>query len=125
MKKEQSRHETLETIAILAAAALCLGVLFRTQILIYLALALLIIGIFVKRVAAAISHGWLAFGRILGRINATVILSLIFFLFLTPLAFFYRIFHGDFMEIRSDPERKSYFKSRDHVYSAADLKNPW
>lgn len=44
---------------------------------------------------AAPHCGWLAFAKVLGRVNSAVFLFLTFFLVLTPLAFFLRLFGRD------------------------------
>lgn len=44
---------------------------------------------------AAPHRGWLAFAKLLGRANSAVFLSLTFFLVLTPLGFFLRLFGRD------------------------------
>ena len=44
---------------------------------------------------AAPHRGWLAFAKVLGRVNSAVFLFLTFFLVLTPLAFFLRLFGRD------------------------------
>jgi len=41
---------------------------------------------------AAPHRAWLAFAKVLGRVNSAVFLFLTFFLVLTPLAFFLRLF---------------------------------
>jgi hypothetical protein len=125
MRNVHSPYKNLETMSILAAASLVFGLVLKIQILLYLALAFLIIGTFIKSLAGLIARGWLAFAHVLGTINSKIILSLIFFLFLTPLALAYRLFHGDFMKIKKSPGSASYFTLRDHLYSAKDLENIW
>lgn len=44
---------------------------------------------------AAPHRAWLAFAKVLGRVNSAVFLFLTFFLVLTPLAFFLRLFGRD------------------------------
>ena len=125
MEKDLSRYKALETMCLLAAAAICFSILFRTQVFLYIALAFLVTGTFLTGLTEIISRGWLTFANVLGTINSRIILSIIFFLFVTPVALFYRLLHGDFMDIRKDPTRKTYYKARDHVYSAGDLEKPW
>ncbi len=125
MNSSHARHKSLETMSVLSAASLVFGLLLKLQILFYLALAFLIIGLFIRGLADWIARGWLAFAHVLGIVNSKIILTLIFFLFLTPLAFAYRLFHGDFMNIKRNPESDSYFTTRDHSYSAKDLENIW
>jgi hypothetical protein len=125
MNNSHSSYKTLETMTVLAAASLVFGLLLKIQVLLYLALAFLIVGTFIKGLAGWIARGWLAFAHILGTINSKIILTLIFFLFLTPLALVYRLLHGDFMKIKRSPGDASYYTTRDHLYAAKDLENVW
>jgi hypothetical protein len=53
---------------------------------------------------------------------SAVLLALVFFLLLTPLACLYRLFNsGNLMGNNED----SMYKSRDHLYSGDDLRNIW
>ncbi len=69
---------------------------------------------------------WLKFASVLGAVNSAVILTVIFYGLLTPVAFFYRITHGDFLGLR----RKAgglggAWHTRDHEYRPADLEDTW
>jgi hypothetical protein len=125
MGKEHPSYKNLETMSVLAAAALVFGLVLKIQALFYISLAFLVVGIFIKGLAGWIARGWLAFAHVLGSVNSKIILALIFFLFLTPLAFIYRLFHGDFMHIRRDAGKTTYYMPRDHLYSAKDVENLW
>ena len=57
--------------------------------------ALLLLAAAAPRLLAAPHRGWLAFAKVLGRVNTAVFLFLTFFLVLTPLAFFLRLFGRD------------------------------
>jgi hypothetical protein len=121
-----SDYKTLETISVLALASLIIGLVFKLHIFYVISLLLLLIGLFLKRVSALIANGWMKFAHILGTINTRILLFLIFYLFLTPIALLYRIFKGDFMMLRRDEEkRKSYWMKRDHQYKPKDLENVW
>jgi hypothetical protein len=48
-------------------------------------------------------RGWLAFAKVLGRINAFVFLSIVFFLILTPLGLVLRLFGRDELRRRGRP----------------------
>lgn len=68
------------------AAGTVLGVLGGT---------LLLLAAAAPGLLAAPHRGWLAFARVLGRINSAVFLFLTFFLVLTPLGFVLRLFGRD------------------------------
>jgi hypothetical protein len=124
--KELTDSKVLETICVLAIVSLIVGFVFALQIFFIIALVLLLIGIFIKKIAFIIAEGWLKFAHILGAFNTKVILTLIFFLFLTPIAILYRIVKGDSMKLRrKNRAEKSYWIEKNHKYAAKDMENVW
>jgi hypothetical protein len=67
---------------------------------------------------------WFKLAEILGWINSRIILSFIFFAFLSPLAFFFRLATKNPLTLKKTTE-KSVFTERNHKYTAADLENIW
>lgn len=125
MKKDGSGYEALKTMAVLAAASIVFGLLFRFTPLFYLALLFLLMGVFATRLSLVVASWWLKFAGALGAINSRIILSVVFFVLLTPIAFVYRLTHGDFMGLKRRAGAKSYFVEREKTYSSEDLLNPW
>jgi hypothetical protein len=123
VKNTDDRYKVLETISILSLACMILGYLFTNR-LFYLACTLLFIGLFAKKLSAKIAHGWLKFATVIGTINSTIILYIIFFFFLTPLAFLYRKSKGDFMNIKNN-RLISYWHERNYHYKPEDFENSW
>ncbi len=121
-----SASKALETMAVLAFVCLAAGLYFDVTALSAAALALLFIGLFLKPLSMRIAGRWLRFAGLIGAFNSRVILTVIFFVVLTPLAVVYRLFHGDFMNLRRhDDDGKSYWSRRDHRYDPKDLGNVW
>lgn len=92
----------------------------------YFMIAALIVGLLA--LLSKTLNGWidLTWGKViaaLGFINAHILLSIIFFALLTPLAFFYRLFTGDRLKLKGGSD--SYFEERNHTYESKDLQNPW
>jgi hypothetical protein len=128
MKRHESNdasYEALKTIAVVAAAAILFGLLFKVRALHYLALVLLIIGVFAKKWSMAIASGWMKFAEVVSYVNTRIILSAVFFVLLTPIALIYRMIHGDFMSLKKQDRRATYFVDREHTYGPQDLANPW
>ena len=125
MTQTPSREKTLETLGILALASLAAGLSFRLAPLQYGAAVLLLVGIFLKRPAALIASAWLKFGHLLGTINARILLTLAFYLVLTPLAVIYRLFHRDVLQIGPGRKSSSLWHERNHAYAARDFENMW
>ncbi len=122
---DAERKKELGTVCLLAAAAAAPGFFFKIAGLQWLALILLTVGLCWKSAAAGISRAWLAFAGVLGRINSGILLSVIFFLVITPAAFLFRLFNKDHLGLRKRPGAPSYFRDRAHLFSREDLENPW
>jgi hypothetical protein len=123
-RNDNKEFRALETVSILALACIALGFLLKRQEFFYAAMGLLLIGIFARRVSVIISDTWLKFASILGKINTLVILTLIYFLVLFPLAIIFRFVKGDFMNIGRNSS-KTFWIERNHKFSPEDLKKPW
>jgi hypothetical protein len=125
-QEKRPEHQALETLGILAFFCLFFGVIFDVDTLSYAALGLLFIGLFIKRLALVIAGGWLKFAAALGTANTKIILFVIFYLFLTPIAFLYRLTHGDVMNLKDEnPPQESFWKERNHQYKPEDIEKQW
>ncbi len=102
---------------------LILYVLFNSKVLLYIPMILGLSALLFKPAAAIIERAWMFIVKLIGFINSYVLLSIIFFLFLFPIAFLYRLFKGDTIMLKN--KANSFFKERNHVYSKKDLMNPW
>ncbi len=117
---------TYETMCVLALVSLLAGLWFGQPLLLYLAALLLLLTLVVKPAAAWLAGIWLRFAQVLGNFNAKVILTLIFYLILTPIAMVYRLWRGDALGIhrrRHNPH--SHWHRREHTYAKADLEKAW
>jgi len=86
-------------------------------------------GIGIAVIALPITAKWIewiwlkiAFG--LGWINSRILLSVIYFLFLLPIAWVSRFFTKDPLRLRRK-DTPSVFLTRDHLYKKEDLENIW
>ncbi len=123
--RKTAQLQDLETLTVLAAFLLVLDLFLHLQALTHVALGLLLIGLFVKPVARIISRIWLKFAELLGDFNGKVILTLVFFLFLTPLAFLFRLFTKNPLQLKSARDTKSLYQERNHLYNSADFEKMW
>lgn len=124
MSRRKSREKPLETMVVLALASLIAFQFFEFRWGLHLAGFLLFIGFFVPSVAIPISKGWISLGHIIGAVVGRVLMLVIFYLILTPLAFGYRLFKKEAL-MKTDKERESYFVTRNHKYVKEDLLRPW
>jgi hypothetical protein len=68
-----------------------------------------------------VARGWLKLALFLGHWNGRILLSLVYFLFLTPIAFMYRLFQNK----PSSESKTTNYIARNHRYSASDLEKMW
>ncbi|MHB0996381.1 MAG: SxtJ family membrane protein [Elusimicrobiales bacterium] len=120
------RLETLKTLNILALAALVFHFVFGAPWLLILAALLLAMGAWDNPAGRAIASGWLKFAAVLGHFNTKVILGLIFYLVLTPVALLYRLFNRAAADhFRKDPGGSLFTDIPGDACSKESFEKPW
>ncbi|MCK7580737.1 MAG: SxtJ family membrane protein [Chromatiales bacterium] len=84
--------------------------------------AWLLAALVVPRALAPLNRGWIAFGHVLGWINARIILGLVFFVVVTPTGLIMRLLGKDLLRMRS-PRSASYWIKRDQPLDPQSLRN--
>lgn len=118
-----SREKGLETIIVLVLASLFIYLKFEVTWLIYIAFALLLISIVSKKLTSLIGKLWLSFSLYFGAFMNYIIMFLIFYFVLTPLAFFQRL--GNKNQLLKKGRNKTYFVKRNHLFTLKDIEKPW
>lgn len=123
-----TREKELETILTLCVALVVLFFVTKKQHAYYLSLSVLLglIGMFSTYLTAKISWAWLKIGEGMGFVMSKVILTIVFFGFLFPIALLSRVFSNN----RNNLQLKktvghSYYFTRNHKYEAKDLEHVW
>jgi hypothetical protein len=70
---------------------------------------LLLIGLARPNWLGPVKKCWLSFGEVLGAVVTVVILTLAFFVVITPLGWFRRVLLGDTLDLTLDPEAQTYW----------------
>ena len=65
------------------------------------------------KILAAPNRLWFKFGMWLGGIVAPIVMGVIYLLFITPYGFFLRLVGKRFLELKFDPDAKSYWVRRE------------
>jgi hypothetical protein len=118
------RIEVIETMSVLALAALVFYFVWEVKWLIWLAMGLLILTLKPNPLANLIARIWLKLSEHIGNVMSKVILSLVFFLLLTPLAALYRLFNREMTKSFFDRTSASTFRNA-KVSGRGEYKNPW
>ena len=120
MQKEK-RFETILTI--------CFGLLifhfiFKIKILLTLAVVIASAGLFSSFLSKGINWFWTKLTHLLGSINGNILLSIIFFLILSPLGLLMRTTHKLSLRLKKG-QATSFYDERNHKYVPDDLENTW
>lgn len=121
MKTDQSKN--LEALLVIVTGFLVLYFVFDTRIFLFVALAVGLISIFIKPLAFLLAKAWFKIGDLLGWIVSKVVLSVMFYVLLFPLALLHNLFNKNTMQLKNTS--KSMWKLRDHIYIENDFKNTW
>lgn len=109
---------------VLTIAAGIFHFLWRDNYSLWVVCGLGITGLVLPWLSEWITTLWMGLAGILGRISSVIILTVVFFLILTPAAFIRRIFRKENKKAVSE-KNNSAFQERNHLFSKADLENPW
>lgn len=87
-----------------------------------LALLLLLAAWRAPQLLSPLARGWLRISHLLGALNTRIILALVFFLIITPLALSMRLFGRDALELKRK-QAKSYWLRRERHWSPESFKD--
>jgi hypothetical protein len=95
-----------------------------SQVLYYAALGIGVLSLLSGTIARWIEWGWLKLALGLGWVNSRILLSVIYFVFLLPIAWVSRLFTNDPLKLKARGANTLY-TTRDHEYKKEDLENIW
>lgn len=73
-----------------------------------------------------LAHVWFGISRIMGEVMSVVLLTLIFFIVLSPVAIVRRMMGKDRLFLKKfKKDRSSVFQERRHIFQSPDLKHPY
>lgn len=119
------RIDTVKTLNVLALAFLAGHFLLDQAWFAWVAAALVLGGAFEFRWASWIAGAWLRFAAALGVFNSRLILSVVFFCVLTPVALLFRRFNGDLVAHFRNRKRQSCFDDVRRTYRREDFEKLW
>lgn len=116
IKRIKSGRSELRKFGLTVGAAFCiLGALFLWRgkavypYLFGIGGAVFVLGLAVPAVLKPLQKAWMALAIVLGWIMTRVILSILFFVMVTPIGLVSRLFGKDFLSLRFDEETKTYW----------------
>jgi len=119
-----TKSASKETVLVITVGFLVLYLVFSRRTFLTLSLAVGLAGILSSWFSEKIELAWNKLSLLLGRISNTLLLTLIFFLVLTPMGLFRRLLGKGGM-LRVPEGQKSNFTDREHSFTKQDLENVW
>lgn len=114
-----------QSLLIIVLGFLALGFIFdKLEILKLIALAIGATSLIIPPLGKLILKTWNYLAMGLGWVNSRILLTLVFFVILTPIALISRLFSGDKLQLKRK-ERATMWATRNHVFTPKDLENPW
>ena len=119
-----NKEKKLETILILCVALVVFYLIFPLELLLFLSIFIGIIGLFFNYLSSKITWLWLKLSKALGFVSSIVLLTIIFYIVLLPIALLYRLFNKDSLHLKKG-KAISYYVSKNHEFTSKDLEDPW
>jgi Saxitoxin biosynthesis operon protein SxtJ len=120
----EARTRHVESALVITAGMLLLYAAWGWMGFVWIALGVALVGAFVPVLARYLHTGWTALGHILGWANGNIILALLFYVVMTPMAALRRLVAKDTLQ-RKRRADGSYLTDRDHLYVPKDLQDLW
>jgi predicted membrane protein len=122
------REKNLETMLVITVGMLVLYFVFREKTwannLLIASLVIGLIGVFSDFLSEKVAWVWGKIAHIMGTFNSYVLLSVIFFVFLTPVAFLFKLTRKDSLKLKAQ-KNGTVYEERNHLYVAKDVENVW
>ena len=112
----------------MAIVLLCLifSLVFKKKELVFAAIAFLVLNMIWPNAFRYAAKIWLGFSHLLGTIMSRIILSIIYFVMVTPVGLIRKICGSDSMMLKTwKKNTDSVFESRNHTYSKNDIEHPY
>ncbi len=118
----ETRKE-VEAILVMVLGFLALYFIFGGIWWLRVALGIGIVSLVFPFLGSWIVKGWFKLAEGLGWVNSRILLSIIFFLILTPIALLSRVFNKNSLKLKDDTD--SVFKEINKTYTKKDLEKMW
>ena len=116
--------EKIKAQLVIVTGLVVLYFVFKSPWFLYGAAAIGVLSLAVPVVGDLIVKGWFTIAEILGNINGKIILSILFFVFLFPIALLYRLTAKNPLALKRTNEQ-SFYNERNHLYTKEDLEDTW
>lgn len=121
MKKHEGKQQ--ETCLVIVTGLLVIWYFTKNDWLLLAAGTVGFVGAFVPLLAKWVNWAWYKLAEVMGWVMSKVLLTAIFYGFLSPIAFLARLFGKSSLQLKRRDD--TYWTVRDHEYSKKDLEQVW
>jgi len=117
------KEERLKAQLVIVTGLLLLYFFFKAAFFLYSPLILGLIFLFIPSIGNWIVSIWFKLAELLGWINSRILLSIVYFIFLVPVAMLFKLFNKNPLALKNT--NSSLYTERNHTYISKDLENIW
>lgn len=122
ISKDQSKDTGMAMVLI----CFLLGFFSQNQIFFTLGIILLLIDMVYPNLYRPVAIIWFGLSNVLGTITSNVLLTVVFFVIVTPVGLIRRIIGADSLQLKKwKKDDSSVFGIREHVYRPEDIEKPY
>jgi hypothetical protein len=126
LKRKITKDQSRDTGMAMVLLFLLIFVSRKHTWLLYTAMILHVVNMIVPKVFYPIAIFWLGFSDAMGAVMSKVLLSIVYFLVVTPIALLRRISGKDSLKLRVfKSSQESVMVKRDHLFTARDMESPY
>lgn len=119
----KSDSETPKTQLVMVVGLLVIAAILQNEVIAYIALGIGLVSLIVPPVGYRIVWGWYKLAELLSRVMNPLILGLVYYTFISPIAILFRLFGNDPLELKTN--KGSMYEIREKRYTKEDLEKPW
>ena len=121
-----TRDQAKDTGMAMVLICLLTGLFFQMGILVKIAVVVLLADMIYPDLFKPLAVVWLGLSHLLGTVMSKIILSVVFFLLVTPVGLIRKISGADALKLKEwKQSSSSVFKIRDHVFTQEDITKPY
>jgi hypothetical protein len=124
IRKRVQNQDRYKTMLVIVTGLLVVALIFNISWLITVAMVVGLVTAFIPIAAKGVEWFWFKLAFVLGWVNSRILLSIIYFAFLLPIAWLSRLFTKDPLALRKR-KTSTLFVERNHLYTKKDLENIW
>ena len=126
LNKEKQKNRAKDTGMAMILISLLVAYFLNDNRFLIVSIVLLLLNMTVTAVFKPVAIIWFKLSNIMGTIMTRAILSLLFFILITPIGLFRRTFINDQLKLKQWKKNSgSVFVPRNHLYTKKDLEKPY